>query len=61
MKIGDKIETGQEIGTILANNEAKLEEAIKRFNMLFEVEETPVETPPLIYYRVSREGVHKLF
>ena len=61
MKIGDKIETGQKIGTILANNEAKLEEAIKRFNMLFEVEETPVETPPLIYYRVSREGVHKLF
>jgi hypothetical protein len=56
-----KSKLGRKSEQILANNEAKLEEAIKRFNMLFEVEETPVDTPPLIYYRVSREGVHKLF
>lgn len=61
MKIGDFVKKGQEIGTILSNNKEKLEEALKRFNTLFEVTEAEVNPPPLIYYRVSKEGVDKLF
>ncbi|BAL81115.1 pyrimidine-nucleoside phosphorylase [Caldisericum exile] len=60
-KLGDYIEKGQQIGTVLSNNEAKLEEALNRFNSLIEVSDTPIEPPPLIYYRVSAEGVDKLF
>ncbi|MGB9793780.1 MULTISPECIES: pyrimidine-nucleoside phosphorylase [Caldisericum] len=61
VKLGDYIEKGQVIGTILSNNEAKLEEALSRFNSLIEVKDTPIKPPPLIYYRVSDEGVDKLF
>ncbi|MGB9833187.1 MAG: pyrimidine-nucleoside phosphorylase, partial [Caldisericum exile] len=61
VKLGDYIEKGQVIGTILSNNEAKLEEALSRFNPLIEVKDTPIKPPPLIYYRVSDEGVDKLF
>ncbi|MGB9769081.1 MAG: pyrimidine-nucleoside phosphorylase [Caldisericum sp.] len=61
VKLGDYIEKGQVIGTILSNNEAKLEEALSRFNSLIEVKDTPIKPPPLIYYRVSDEGIDKLF
>ncbi len=60
-KIGDKVEKGEPIGTILANDATKLEEALNRVMKLFEVVETPTSPPPLIYYRVSKEGVQKLF
>lgn len=60
-KVGDLVKKGDIIGTIFANNEEKLEIALRKFNELFET--TPDEVQPLnlIYYRVSKEGVQKLF
>ena len=60
-KIGDKIEKGEKIALILSNDENKLNEAINRFNALIETQTEFVPEQPLIYYRVSKDGVEKLF
>jgi len=60
-KIGDYVEKGEVIGKILANNEEKANVALSKIETLFNVSESVVEAPPLIYYRVSKEGVQKLF
>ena len=60
-KIGDKIEKGEKIALILSNDENKLNEAVNRFNTLIETQTEFVPEQPLIYYRVSKDGVEKLF
>jgi pyrimidine-nucleoside phosphorylase len=60
-KIGDKIEKGEKIALILSNDENKLNEAVNRFNALIETQTEFVPEQPLIYYRVSKDGVEKLF
>lgn len=59
-KIGDKIEKGEKIALILSNDENKLNEAVNRFNALIETQTEFVPEQPLIYYRVSKDGVEKL-
>lgn len=61
VKIGDRIEDSQTIATILSNDREKGEEASKRLIDLIEISEKKVESPPLIYYRVSKEGIEKLY
>ncbi len=60
-KVGDRIEKGEKIATILANDESKGKEAAKKLMELIELSENSVKELPLIYYRVSAEGVKKLF
>ncbi len=60
-KIGDYIEKGETIATILANNKEKGEQAAKELLKLLEFSSSKVEPLPLIYYKVSREGIEKLF
>ena len=60
-KIGDKIEKGEKIALILSNDENKLNEAVNKFNALIETQTEFVPEQPLIYYRVSKDGVEKLF
>ena len=60
-KIGDKIEKGEKIALILSNDENKLNEAVNRFNALIETQTEFVPEQPLVYYRVSKEGIEKLF
>ena len=60
-KVGDYIEKGETIATILANNKEKGEQAAKELLKLLEFSSSKVEPLPLIYYKVSREGIEKLF
>ncbi len=60
-KVGDYIEKGETIATILANDKEKSEQAAKELLKLLEFSNSKVEQLPLIYYKVSREGIEKLF
>jgi len=60
-KVGDYIKEGEAIATILANNKEKGEKAAKELLKLIEFSPSKVEPLPLIYYRISKEGVEKLF
>ncbi len=60
-KVGDKIEKGETIATILANDKKKGKEAAQKLLTLIELSERPVKELPLIYYKVSGGGVEKLF
>ncbi len=48
-KIGDRVETGEEIGTIHARDEAAARECIPRVLSAFTVSGEPVEPPPLVH------------
>ena len=60
-KVGDKVEEGETIATILANDKSKGEEAAEKLLSLIKFSENPVKELPLIYYKVSEKGVEKLF
>ncbi len=60
-KVGDYIEKGETVATILANDKEKGEQAAKELLKLLEFSSNKVEPLPLIYYKVSREGIEKLF
>jgi pyrimidine-nucleoside phosphorylase len=48
-KIGDRLETGEEIGTIHARDEAAARECIARVLSALTMSERPVEPPPLVH------------
>ncbi len=52
-KIGDRVSAGQVIGTVHANDTAKLEEARKEILEAIELSDTPVEPSPNFYGVVS--------
>ena len=60
-KVGDYIKKGETVATILANDKEKGEQAAKELLKLLEFSSNKVEPLPLIYYKVSREGIEKLF
>ena len=60
-KVGDYIEKGETIATILANDKEKGEQAAKELLKLLEFSNSKVEPLPLIYYKVSRKKKKKLF
>ncbi len=60
-KVGDKAEKGETIATILANDKEKGEEASCRLLNLIDFSDDPVKPLPLVYYKVSKEGVEKFF
>jgi pyrimidine-nucleoside phosphorylase len=60
-KIGDYINNGEEIATIFANSEEKGKQASADFLELIQIKNEKVDPIPLIYYRVSREGLEKLY
>ncbi len=60
-KVGDKVEEGETIATILANDKSRGEEAAEKLLSLIKFSENPVKELPLIYYKVSEKGVEKLF
>ncbi len=60
-KVGDRVEKGETIATILANDKSKGEEAAEKLLSLIRFSENPVKELPLIYYKVSEKGVEKLF
>jgi pyrimidine-nucleoside phosphorylase len=60
-KIGDTIEKGEEIALIYANDEVRGKQAALDFLKFIEIKDTQAKPLPLLYYRVSKEGVEKLF
>jgi thymidine phosphorylase len=48
-KIGDELDTGEEIGTIHARDEAAARECIARVLSALTLSESPVEPPPLVH------------
>jgi thymidine phosphorylase len=48
-KIGDRLETGEEIGTIHARDEAAASECVPRVLSALTVSQGPVEPPPLVH------------
>jgi len=60
-KIGDYINNGEEIAIIFANSEEKGKQTSVDFLKLIEIKNEKVDPIPLIYYRVSREGLEKLY
>jgi len=48
-KVGDRIETGQELGEIHARTDADAEACLAAIRMAMTVGDAPVEAPPLIY------------
>jgi thymidine phosphorylase len=48
-KIGDRLETGEEIGTIHARDEAAASECAPRVLSALRVSQEPVEPPPLVH------------
>ncbi|MGC8721765.1 MAG: pyrimidine-nucleoside phosphorylase [Caldisericaceae bacterium] len=59
-KIGDSILQGETIGMIYANDKAKGEEALKQFESLYKVSSNAVRPLPLVYARVSKDGIEDL-
>lgn len=56
-KIGDRIEKGETIGEILANDIEKAKIALNKVNNLFTTSEEIISPKEVIYYRVSKEGI----
>jgi len=61
IKIGDKVEKGEPIATILADDKEKGEEVKTKLLDLIKFSKERVKPLPLIYYRISKEGMEKLF
>jgi pyrimidine-nucleoside phosphorylase len=60
-KIGDFIDKEEEIATIFANDKRKGEQAALDFLKYIEIKDEQTKPLPLLYYRVSKEGIEKLF
>ena len=60
-KVGDTVGKGEVVGKILGNSEEKVNVVGEKINECFEVRDEPQSSLPLIYYRVSKEGVQKIF
>lgn len=60
-KIGDFIDKEEEIATIFANDKRKGEQAALDFLKYIEIKDEQTKSLPLLYYRVSKEGIEKLF
>jgi pyrimidine-nucleoside phosphorylase len=60
-KVGYRVEKGETIATILANNKEKGEKAVDSLLKLVKFSENEVKPLPLIYYKISKEGIEKLF
>jgi pyrimidine-nucleoside phosphorylase len=56
-KIGDRISKGEEIGMIYANEPNKANVALKNFGTLYRVSIDAIKAPPLVYARVSKDGI----
>jgi pyrimidine-nucleoside phosphorylase len=48
-KVGDRIETGQELGTVHARSEADATTCLERISAAIAIGDEPVEPPPLVY------------
>jgi pyrimidine-nucleoside phosphorylase len=60
-KVEDHINNGEEIATILTDDKEKGLVAVEKLLCLIKFSKNPVKPLPLIYYKVSKEGVEKLF
>jgi pyrimidine-nucleoside phosphorylase len=60
-KVEDHINNGEEIATILTDDKEKGLVAVEKLLGLIKFSKNPVKPLPLIYYKVSKEGVEKLF
>jgi len=58
-KVGDFVKKGEKIALILSNNKDKGKEAARRLLKLIELKQKEVKPLPLLYYRISREGIKK--
>jgi len=56
-KIGDRISKGEEIGMIYANEPNKANVALKKVRSLYRVSIDAIKAPPLVYARVSKDGI----
>jgi pyrimidine-nucleoside phosphorylase len=52
-KIGDKVAKGDVLMRIHYTDEAKLQEALKRLEGVYEIVDTPVQKPPVIYEHIE--------
>ncbi len=60
-KVGDFVSKGEAIATILSDSKEKGETAAKELLKLIAFSKNMVKHLPLIYYKVSKEGIEKLF
>jgi pyrimidine-nucleoside phosphorylase len=59
-KIGDRVSAGEKMGIIYANNLEKANSALKTFESLFETASNKVRPLPLVYTRVSKNGIENI-
>ncbi len=60
-KVGDFVKKGEQIATILSDDKDKGETAAKKLLELIKFSKNPVKPLPLVYYKISKEGIEKLF
>lgn len=59
-KVGDYVEAGETMATMYTSNEALFAAAVKRYQEAVVIAEKAPEKQPLIYARITKEGVEKL-
>ena len=59
-KVGDYVEAGETMATMYTSNEALFAAAVKRYQEAVVITEEAPEKQPLIYARITKEGVEKL-
>ena len=59
-KVGDYVEAGETMATMYTSNEALFAAAVKRYQEAVVIAEEAPEKQPLIYARITKEGVEKL-
>lgn len=60
-KVGDRVEKGEKIALILANDKEKGEVASEKLPKLVQLSNVPVPPFPLIYYKVTKKSTEKIF
>ena len=59
-KVGDYVEAGETMATMYTSKEALFTAAVKRYQEAVVIADTAPEKQPLIYARITKEGVEKL-
>ena len=58
-KVGDRVEKGDTVATLYANDIEKLKAAKDRFERAYEFSKTPVKKQPLVKWIISKNGAKK--
>ena len=59
-KVGDYVKKGDVVATFFANDEKKLNNAVKRFENAYIIDDKDIQKERLIRYIVTDEGVNKV-